>query len=258
MTQDQKLRQLLDSYCQQLRRLGPAWLQLIGGQPDPLWQPSEELQSYLKSRFQWLNRRNEAADDIGRRCRQVTRGIYLARAALDWDSPSVGSTGPTADIRGEQWRVMMAWAGLEAVMGAVTKSSKDGHGINKLVLEHACRFSEADLPDQLPAPSSRLKKLQEAREWPDEDGTPGMLVYLGLHRGFARDVLKDWLHAGTPLNSSVELLGCAQAIRHATAHGALSSSGIRNWGIRPALLPLTVTTAGVTCGLIRNLMNRAE
>ena len=144
MTQDQKLRQLLDSYCQQLRRLGPAWLQLIGGQPDPLWQSSEELQSYLKSRFQWLNRRNEAADDISRRCRQVP--VEFIWHVLHWSGTHpVLAAGPTADIRGEQWRVMMAWAGLEAVMGAVTKSSKDGHGIKKVVLEHACRFSDSDL-----------------------------------------------------------------------------------------------------------------
>jgi hypothetical protein len=252
MTQNQELQKLLDRYSRQLRRVAPAWLHFIGGQPDPMWKPSTKLKEHLSSRFQRLNRCKERTADIGQSCRQITRGIYLARAALEWKSPSVGSGGPTAIIRGEQWRVAMAWAGLETVLKATVSVSKDT-GIKCSALERACEFCEDGLPDHLRPPSARLKRLQEARNWPSENGQPAMLDYLGAGKGYAGQVLRRWLFEGKPLKSSIELLGCAQAIRHATAHGALSSSGIRSWGIRPALLPLTVTTAGVTCGLIQTL-----
>lgn len=252
MTRTSEFEDLLNRHSHSLRRAGPVWLQLIGGQPDPTWQPSQDLQKRLSDSLRILHRKKEAPEDVGRSCRQITRGIYLVRAALEWETPSVGNKGPTSLIRGEQWRVAMAWAGFE-VLAKATVCGASERGLTADDLDHACQFAVDDLPTRLAPPSARLKKLQEARNWPSSTDRPAMLDYLGVGKGYATEMLKRWLVEGKTLKRPADLLGCAQAIRHATAHGALSSSGVRSWGMQPALLPLTVAIAGVSCGLITQI-----
>jgi hypothetical protein len=80
-----------------------------------------------------------------------------------------------------------------------------------------------------------------------------MLEYIGGGSGYSGDMMKRWLYEGKPLTHAYEQLAIAQALRHATAHGALSSTGLTGWGIRPSLAPLTALIAQAAMGVFRLL-----
>jgi hypothetical protein len=84
-----------------------------------------------------------------------------------------------------------------------------------------------------------------------------MLEYIGGGSGYAGDMMKRWLCEGKPLAHAHEQLALAQSLRHATAHGALSSTGLIAWGIRPALAPLTALVAQAAAGVFRILIENS-
>ncbi|GEM_PF-4449704 len=241
---------LIENYSNRMRLLSQRWIVRLGGQPSPIWRPEKSVLDELEKLFQVLHFDNKISEDLDQACRQITRGAYLVGAALEWEKPRVGNAGHTSQVRGEQWRVTLAWAGLETLTKATVGGLQAKH------LEHLSQVTELETPLQLKPPSTRLKKLQEAREWPSSGNQQHpMLEYLGVRGGFATEMLKRWLVEGKSLKRSHELLGCAQAIRHATAHGALSSSCLKGWGIQPALVPLTATIAGTAVGILEVLMS---
>jgi hypothetical protein len=164
----------------------------------------------------------------------------------------LGNGSSTAETRGSQWRLTVAWAGLETLIVPT---------IGGLQCKHLQHLASLTIPNQevvpLPPPSTRMTRLREARQWPQTGNKPAMLDFIGSGGGFAAEMLKRWLYEGKPLAHAYEQLALAQALRHATAHGALSSTGLVGWGIRPALPPLTALIAQAAVGLFRILIENA-
>jgi hypothetical protein len=233
------------------RELGRArriWLDLLGNQPTPVWQPSADLEGYLRPILSRLHIDGKPEQPLYQICRQITAGGYLLGSALDWRKPQLGNGSKTSKIRGDQWRLTVAWAGLETLIKPT---------IGGLQFKHLQHLASIAFPErsvaELPAPSNRMVRLLEARQWPQTGSRPAMLEYIGGGSGYSGDMMKRWLYEGKPLTHAYEQLAIAQALRHATAHGALSSTGLTGWGIRPSLAPLTALIAQAAMGVFRLL-----
>lgn len=235
----------------ELGRSRKKWLTLLGSQPTPVWKPDEQLATFLTERLSQLHINGTPNETLYQVCRQVTAGGYLLGSALDWKSPMLGNGGATAMTRGAQWRLTVAWAGLETLMAPTIGGLQCKHlqHLEKLVM------TDAEIL-HLPPPSGRMFRLSEARKWPQTGKKPAMLEYIGVGNGFASEMLQRWLYEGKPLKQPHEQLGLAQALRHATAHGALSSTGLTGWGIRPALVPLAAVVARAAVGVFGILTAR--
>jgi hypothetical protein len=238
--------------ARELERKRKFWLSILGGQPSPLWQPNEKLSDFLVSKLSLMHADGKPSETLYQVCRQITAGGYLVGSALDWKKPMLGNGSSVAETRGTQWRLTVAWAGLETLIAPT---------IGGLQCKHLQHLATLTIPQKevppLSAPSGSMRRLREAREWPQTGSKPAMLEYIGAGSGFAAEMLKRWLYEGKPLVLAHEQLGLAQALRHATAHGALSSTGLVGWGIRPALIPLTALIAQASVGLFRALINDA-
>lgn len=237
------------------RELGRArriWMDLLGNQPTPVWRPSAGLEGYLSPRLARLHIDGKTEQPLYQICRQITAGGYLLGSALDWRQPQLGNGSLTSGIRGDQWRLTVAWAGLETLIKPT---------IGGLQFKHLQHLSSIAFPErsvvELPAPSNRMVRLHEARQWPQTGSRPAMLDYIGAGSGYSGDMMKRWLYEGKSLTHAYEQLALAQALRHATAHGALSSTGLTGWGIRPSLAPLTALIAQAAMGVFRQLTENA-
>jgi hypothetical protein len=235
--------------ARELTRARQVWLDILGNQPTPTWEPTPKVDKFLEPRLSRIHIDGKPDQPLYQICRQITVGGYLLGSALDWRKPQLGNGSKTSEIRGDQWRLTVAWAGLETLIKPTVG------GLQGVHLEHLSRIVLSDEKvNVLRAPSNRLLKLCEARQWPQTGNRPAMLEYIGGGSGFAGDMLKRWLYEGKPLAHAHEQLALAQSLRHATAHGALSSTELIAWGIRPALAPLTALIAQAAAGVFRILI----
>jgi hypothetical protein len=233
----------------ELNSLRKQWLELLGCQPIPGWKPPDRIAERLQRTLSKLHATQKPEKDIAQACRQITAGGYLVGSALEWRQPILGNASSVSETRGAQWRLTVAWAGLETLVHSTIG------GLNCKHLEHLTKIADLEETIQrLPPPSPKMRNLQQARQWPMTGDKPAMLEYIGIGKGFAPEMLSRWLYEGKPLARAYEQLGLAQSIRHATAHGALSSSCLVSWGMRPALVPLTATIAEACVGIFRALL----
>jgi hypothetical protein len=236
-------------FQKELNTLRKQWLELLGCQPIPGWKPPERISGKLQKTLSQLHANQKPEKDIAQACRQITAGGYLVGSALEWRQPSLGKASAVSETRGAQWRLTVAWAGLETLVHSTIG------GLNCKHLEHLTNIAGLDETTQrLPPPSPKMRNLQQARLWPKTGDKPAMLEYIGTGKGFASEMLSRWLYEGKPLVRAHEQLGLAQSIRHATAHGALSSSCLVSWGMRPALAPLTAIIAEASVGIFRAIL----
>ncbi len=233
----------------ELNTLRRQWLELLGCQPIPGWKPPEKISGKLENILSQLHANQKPEKDIAQACRQITAGAYLVGSALEWRQPRLGNTSSVSETRGAQWRLTVAWAGLETLVHATIG------GLNCKHLEYLSKIAGLEGTTQrLPPPSPKMRNLKQARQWPRSGDKPAMLEYIGIGKGFASEMLSRWLYEGKSLVRAHEQLGLAQSIRHATAHGALSSSCLVSWGMRPALAPLTATIAEASVGIFRAIL----
>jgi hypothetical protein len=238
--------------ARELRSSRQVWLDILGNQPTPTWELTANVDNLVIPRLSRIHIDGKPDQPLYQICRQITAGGYLLGSALDWRKPQLGNEGKTSAIRGEQWRLTVAWAGLETLIKPTIGGLQCKH------LEHLSRIVLSDEKvNVLRPPSNRLLRLVEARQWPQTGSRPAMLEYIGGGSGFAGDMLKRWLYEGKPLAYAHEQLAIAQSLRHATAHGALSSTGLIAWGIRPALAPLTALVAQAAVGVYRVLIGNS-
>jgi hypothetical protein len=171
---------------------------------------------------------------------QLAQGKYLVLAALRWLTPAVGplppaESGPADRARGEQWRLVMAFAGLERLLKTLLRLE----GKRGVESEQTRRYLGClPLPPYagLPSPPRRAAPAQP-----------------GLERGECpkfKGELRTWMD-GRAVRSWEGALLLAQTLRHATAHGSLSATRSDRGGLRPALRALVAdvgTVAAATFG----------
>ena len=74
-----------------------------------------------------------------------------------------------------------------------------------------------------------LDQSQEGRE---------VLDFLSAIKGDA-DIIQHWIINGQPVSTWVDAARLAKALRNATAHGALSASKVKQWGLQQPLLTIS-------------------
>ena len=190
---------------------------------------------------------NESADRASRLILAVDRSKSLLESALSWDDASVGANGTQTDQdRGTQWRLVMAWCGLEELIDSIMEKRTWGT-IDLFV-------GSCNLDPMLEFASPRsTKKLVKWREESHLD----ILSFLDS-RGQGKNIIERWLVKGQNLKSKADILVLAQALRHATAHGTLSATKIREWGMREAFDRLIIEIGLVGAAAIEQLPHATD
>jgi hypothetical protein len=179
------------------------------------------------------------------------RGVPLLQAALGWQDVRVGGSTahstPTDNVRGEQWRLVMAYGGFETVARALlAQPQRAPLGLTQLVSLLARCGLPAHAPLEVPAHSEAIRDRWFQAE-PDV-----LLEFLGLDGEDALAVSR-WLADRQPAVSWSAALGLAKALRTATVSGALSASKVKEWKLLPALLALVDDLVRVTASAFQRL-----
>ncbi len=169
-------------------------------------------------------------------------GFNLTKAALEWNHPVVGNIEkdtPTAHCRGIQWQLVMAYSGFESVTKALM-DIKD----TTLSKEQVKKFTKK-LQDNLPvgsfpvykplnAPNQNLKNLHKWLNDLSLETERGneLLKFINL-----RDPsdIKEWIVNGNEVTDWPDAAMLAKALRHATVHGLLSPTKVKDWGMKSAI-----------------------
>ncbi|MEG4280824.1 hypothetical protein QUA62_25640 [Microcoleus sp. MON1_C1] len=165
--------------------------------PNESWLTDLAKCSEIKGRLSIFNpQHNEEPQHIDNVMKALSIGFHLTQAAVEWDNPVAGNTlakSSTAQARGIQWQLVMAYGGFESV----TKTLMDlkGEKNSGLTLAHVQIFtSKCNLPDYIPlkAPDTTSKNLEK---WLTKSPTgtgKELLNFIGLKNG-DRNKIKDWL-----------------------------------------------------------------
>lgn len=182
----------------------------------------------------------------------LSKGKHLVEAALAWERPAVGASGNLTDrARGAQWRLVMAYGGFDILFDALLPGTDPfSHYAERFKHFTAC----CELPpyDPLPAPNRQRADLVRWLESEARFGKHSLLTFLNLRDGDAQKVYR-WLVNGRPVNSWPRALLLAKALRNITAHGALSASKVKSWGLRSAFEVFTRDLATVATAALRRL-----
>lgn len=181
----------------------------------------------------------------------LARGEALVAAATAWEQPHIGGNRRTnADrARGDQWRLVMAYGGLETLIKTLLCFTGRGLGpaeFGAFVLHAA------------PSPVSGTKVRRGRRELEDWLSRPStsaanpIIEFLGLERGDAA-IIERWIVTGDDITTWEDELRLAKALRNATAHGALTPSRAVKWGIVEAFEVLTLDIGRAATAAIQRL-----
>jgi hypothetical protein len=186
----------------------------------------------------------------------LSQGKHLVEAAVRWHEPVAGhppeSGGtPTDRTRGEQFRLVMAYAGLETVLNAL------------LLVEGRGRQGEDGLRgflgkcglgryDSLSPPRRELAELARWLGFEEEQGRHPLTAFLKLNPADTR-TLRTWLLDGNPVEDWYAALRLAKVLRNSTVHGSLSATKVCRWGLRPAFQALTGNIGEIVAGAVGGL-----
>lgn len=209
--------------------------------PKESWLTDPDQCSKIQGRLSRFNfNKNHSADPqhIDNVIKTLVRGFHLTKAAVEWDNPVAGNTlanSSTANARGIQWQLVMAYGGFESV--TKTLMYLTGEKNSYLSIDRVRHFTSKcnNLPPYIPleAPDTTRKNLEK---WLPESSETGdeLLDFLGLKAG-DRNLIEDWLVNSNQIEDGANATMLAKALRNATAHGALSPSKVEDWGLKPAM-----------------------
>ncbi len=210
---------VLVELCVSLSTLWSQYWNRVGGLPPP----AERVPFLLVQvrRFAQEHREEHLRRVLG----GVSQGKHLVEAALAWDTPWIGPShrethSETDMIRGEQWRLVMVYAGLERIIRSLVCLG-DGHGIRRDLLDP---FLSCCCPPEFGLPIEPPKMPPEKR-----DGSTFEQMKTALRGYLDGQWIRSWREA----------ILLAQGLRNAITHGILSPSRARNFGLRPAMQRLT-------------------
>lgn len=188
------------------------------------------------------------------------RGIPLLLAAIGWADVRAGgsqdSATPVDEVRGDQWRLVMAYGGFETVCKALLSwSGRRGLGLAEFrALTEACALPVYPVLDAPPHPPKVRERWFEGSQGKSSDE---LTRFLGLCEGAARAVRK-WLVERKPVSDWAGALDLARALRHAIAHGALSASRAEDWKLQLPMRRLVADLATVVAAAITRIASDPE
>jgi hypothetical protein len=162
----------------------------------------------------------------------LIRGHELLRNAKAWTRPEIG-TGLSAVYRGHQWRLVMAYNGMELLIKSLLQKA----GTRGLEEEDLTRvLGRIALPEFKPLQPPSLARKHLAK-WLAELEQDAVLNFLKTERG-DKTRLRAWLIDQQPIVGWHEAVLLTKALRNCTAHGSLSPNKVEQWGLKPAFVEL--------------------
>ena len=156
----------------------------------------------------------------------------MLKNAREWAEPTI-RMGDTAKYRGLQWRLVMAYGGMELILRSLLPKSASG-GLGRREIEPLLERLRLPACPRLESPSLDRASLNE---WLIEQDEDAVLDFLQMEKG-DRACFNLWLFERKPVGTWPEAVLLAKALRNATAHGALSPSKVESWGLAPAITVL--------------------
>jgi hypothetical protein len=209
------------------------WQDLLKRHPDFAQAGEDEVA--VSRALARLGRESNGCESCWLRVASISRGWALLTAAEIASPPSP----KICDIRDAQWRLVMAYAGLEIAAKAII----GGGGPVKLAerLQPETRFAE--IPAPTPQRGSTPMSTEDQFASPGEGWKAEMIwKFLGVG-GRDREVLQAWFSNGERITGRKEAIRLLKALRNATAHGALSPTKCRQLRLYkawPALIGVAV------------------
>ena len=164
---------------------------------------------------------------IGSHVHGIIRGRELLKNAREWAEPEIGQ-GPSAKYRGLQWKLVMAYSGIELLVKSLAAMGKGGLGPKEV----ADLITKLPLPAFEPIPSPSLEK-SSIKAWIEELDQDAVLDFLKTDKG-DRSQMQSWLLDQKPCTTWTDALLLAKALTNCTAHGALSPKKVEQWGLAEA------------------------
>jgi hypothetical protein len=172
----------------------------------------------------------------------IDRSKALIESALSWEDAAVGAKGtPTDRDRGAQWRLAIAWCGLEVMIAGI---------MNDMRISAIEKFLAGCNMDKM-APLEAPKVRKTLKEWRASEHR-STVAFLDA-RSSGKDIFDRWLEKGQRITTRVDAMALAQALRHATAHGALSATKLKEWGMRDTFHRLTIEMGDVAASAVESL-----
>lgn len=175
----------------------------------------------------------------------ISRGQALLEQSCAWSKPSAGRASKLSELRGQQWRLVMAYAGFEIILKSLY--GKDHPGIEEFQKLEASIEAVENLE---PIASPRLTKSIKEKWLADEK----LLKFLSF-RNYDLKLFKRWMVDGSAVETLAEQLALAKALRNGTAHAALSANKCQQLKLSGALerLPFVIDSAvdAIFCTLLK-------
>lgn len=193
----------------------------------------------------------------------ISRGRSLMEAVADWEKPVVGAEPATSQdsayMRGAQWRLVMAYNAFEIVCFALMQG-KYANVEQRFAKFVAC-CNAGDYRRNIESPKRERAVIKQWLDIPlssQEEPTVNqtgqesyLLDFLGLYSG-DRKVFERWFLKSECVDTWEGALLLAKALRNMTAHGALSATKVREFGLKNGIEELTIVLSElVSCAIGR-------
>ncbi len=174
------------------------------------------------------NKHQNQPEEVAATISELAKGVELIKTALSWENAMVGAKSSKTDLhRGAQWRLVIAWCGLETIICAVCRCE------NISVQDLRSLISNCELSPFAPLQAPKRTRT-ELEAWLKPEGKRSIENFLGLRKSSV-EIVRRWLIEGKSIDSWTDAMQLAKVFRHVTAHGALSASKVDRWGLRHAL-----------------------
>ena len=158
----------------------------------------------------------------------LNRGVALVTEAAGWRPSRLGPTkSDLAPVRGKQWQLAAAWAGVELLADTFFPREFLGQAID-FQTEWCCRLGLESLEAPVAVPRFFEKDREVADFW---DAEIGLEELLGVRSGRTWKACERWWLKKEPLTTMSSLLNATRCLRDLTMHGLLSASRVKDFGL---------------------------
>ncbi|MBD2726447.1 hypothetical protein H6G96_08915 [Nostoc sp. FACHB-892] len=241
-----------------------------------LKEVSRELWQFFGSYESWINdpakckdiqRRishfnqthSDNSDHICDVIQALSKGFYLMKSGLEWEEPAVGHNSDdkpndTHKARGIQWRLVMTWGGFETIIKTLLLTTDKGGLNTKSIKDFTDQCDLANNYNPLNPPNpTRINLERWLNKDPSIEGKSALADFLSLGNGDQK-IIEHWIVKSQPVSNWVEAVRLAKALRNATAHGALSATKVKQWGLEKPLLTLSDNLAEIVVAGMQKLI----
>ncbi|MEB3179660.1 MAG: hypothetical protein VKL59_11590 [Nostocaceae cyanobacterium] len=217
-----------------------------------LWQVFGESESWdsdpvkckeIQQRLSRFNRsHSDDSEHINNVIQALSKGYNLLKSGIEWHEPVIGhqsidKLNNTHKARGVQWKLVMVWGGFETITKIILPKPNKKNNF-KVIIQNFIDELELPMYVELTAPDSTRANLEKWLAKPNCGKSTALSYFLSL-QNTDQEIIDHWIIQSQPISTWGEAVRLAKAMRNATAHGALSASKVKQWGMQKSLLTLS-------------------